>query len=102
MKVPSTLADLDPWNAREIVEARSDPNRPGRLLNPTSYKLFGVECSQPVMCAYERTWNRRNYGPLTVDADVLKAWCVEVSLVRGDFDAAAKLRHVLEMLGIDV
>jgi len=33
---------------------------------------------------------------------VLKGWCVEVSLVRGDFDGAAKLRHVLEMLGIEV
>jgi hypothetical protein len=101
VKVPSTLADLDPFVAREIVEARSDPNS-YKLLNPTSYKLFGVECSQPVMAAYERTWNRRHMGPLDMDAATLKGWCVEVSLVRGDFDGAAKLRHVLEMLGIDV
>jgi len=88
MHIPTQPWLLHPSHSRTIENGR--------------YTLFGVECSQPVMAAYERSWNRRHMGPLERDADLLKGWCVEVALLQGDFDAVANLRHVLERLGVDV
>ena len=76
--------DLSPFHCRRIENGK--------------YWLFDMECPQPVMAAYERTWARRGHV-LQQDGDLLIAWVVQNSLVKGDFDLASRLRNALEELG---
>lgn len=94
---PRGRLPLNIFDARTIVEAKADPAT-GRLLEPTKYLLWGLDCPQPVMAAYERSL-ARNFGMLQSDGDLLVAWAIEVSLVRGDMDLGVRLREALEAVG---
>jgi hypothetical protein len=76
--------DLDPMYVRQIDHGK--------------YKLFGMDCPQPVMAAYERSWARRGHM-LQRDGDLLIGWVVESALVAGKFELVSELRDALEALG---
>lgn len=99
MSVPrrGDTAFLAPEYAREIVEAKVDPQT-YKQVQAAGYKLFGMDCPQPVMAAYERCWARRG-NPLQMDTDLLIGWAVETALKKGDFQLAGDLRDAFERLG---
>jgi hypothetical protein len=69
-----------------------------REIDHGKYKLFGMDCPQPVMAAYERSWARRGHM-LQRDGDLLIGWVVENALVAGKFELVSELRDALEALG---
>lgn len=89
--------DISPWNVRQIIPPFVNP-KTGQITGRTTYRLFDIECSQEVCAAYERSWARRS-SMLKKDADLLTAWAIEQSLIKGDFTLATQLRDVLERLG---
>jgi hypothetical protein len=61
------------------------------------YRLFGVECPQEIMAAYESLWStvyRRQQN-----GDKLLAWAVTTTLIKGDTDFGERLMVALEGLG---
>jgi hypothetical protein len=69
-----------------------------REIEGGKYKLFGMDCPQPVMAAYERSWARRGHM-MQNDGDLLIGWVVESALLHGKFELASDLRLALEELG---
>ena len=94
-----TVYLLSPAFAREIVPAQADATG-NRLISPTSYRLFGKDCPQPVMAAYERLWTTRGRsGKAQEDGDLLMGWVVSTTLTDGDSDLGKRLHEALETLG---
>ena len=80
----TTPTSLHPANVRTIVNGK--------------YTLFDMPCPTEVMAAYERSWARRGHMR-QADGDLLVAWVVEQSLVKGDFEMVGWMRDALEKLG---
>lgn len=92
------MMDLSPFAVREIIDAKLDEHT--GILRPTVYKLFGFECPQPVMAAYERLWTTRGRGGRSqADGEELMAWVVTTTLLAGNFEKAIEFRDALESLG---
>jgi hypothetical protein len=71
-----------------------------RRIESGKYWLFDMECPTEVMAAYERLWaTHGRSGRAQQDGDLLIAWVVQNTLVKGDFELASKLRIALETLG---
>jgi hypothetical protein len=71
-----------------------------REIDQGRYTLFGRECPQPVMAAYERLWATRGRSRRAQeDGDALMAWVVSTTLLDGDHDLGVRLVEALEALG---
>lgn len=95
--VPRGRLPISLHDARTIIDAVADVQG-GHLVSPTRYLLWGMDCPQNVMAAYERSV-ARNFGMLQADGDLLVSWAVQQSLLQGDFELGIRIREALEAVG---